>query len=208
MQQIKLTESLTWAKAYLAKPGYARAIFPSLLSHRYLFGVLWLAVLLIITACGATEPPQDIALEAQAVATATPAPVEEAAPTDSASDELSTEIIEPVSPLSPVATPEIADSAANAVEEMVKSMEIIPGSEKAVAAAIADLIQQAGVAPEAITLVSIEAQEWPDASLGCPQEDYMYAQVITPGYKVILEADGTQYNYHTNSESTVVLCQE
>jgi hypothetical protein len=39
-----------------------------------------------------------------------------------------------------------------------------------------------------ITVVSAEYTEWSDTSLGNPQEGLSYAQVITPGFKVILEA--------------------
>jgi hypothetical protein len=35
----------------------------------------------------------------------------------------------------------------------------------------------------------------------------MYAQVITPGYRIVLEADGKTYTYHT-SQSHVVLCEK
>ena len=34
-------------------------------------------------------------------------------------------------------------------------------------------------------LGSSESVQWSDASLGCPQEGMMYAQVITPGYKLV-----------------------
>jgi hypothetical protein len=36
----------------------------------------------------------------------------------------------------------------------------------------------------------------------------MYAQVITPGFRVVLEAEGKQYLYHTDQGRFVVLCQE
>jgi hypothetical protein len=36
----------------------------------------------------------------------------------------------------------------------------------------------------------------------------MYAQVITPGFLVVLEAGDERYEYHTNREGTVVLCEE
>jgi hypothetical protein len=34
----------------------------------------------------------------------------------------------------------------------------------------------------------------------------MYLQVITPGYRVILEAQGKQYTYHTDTRRQVVPC--
>jgi hypothetical protein len=36
----------------------------------------------------------------------------------------------------------------------------------------------------------------------------MYAQVITPGFLVVLEAGGERYEYHADREGTVVLCEK
>jgi hypothetical protein len=74
--------------------------------------------------------------------------------------------------------------------------------------AIEDLAGRLGLSPEAIRLVSVEPIEWSDASLGCPQPGMMYAQVITPGYMVVLEAEGRQYTYHTDTGRSAVLCVE
>lgn len=73
------------------------------------------------------------------------------------------------------------------------------------ALAIADLAQRLGLPESAITVRTVESVEWPDASLGCPRPGMMYAQVITPGYRIVLEAAGQTYEYHT-SQSHVVLC--
>ena len=50
------------------------------------------------------------------------------------------------------------------------------------------------------TLIFIEPVEWPDTSLGCSKPDRMYAQVITPGFKLVFEYQGRQYEYHTVQE--------
>ncbi len=57
-----------------------------------------------------------------------------------------------------------------------------------------------------VTFVEAIAQDWPDSSLGCPSPDALYAAVITPGYEIILEAEGQSYTYHTDSVEQVVLC--
>lgn len=44
------------------------------------------------------------------------------------------------------------------------------------------------------TLVSLEAKDFRDASLDCPQPGMSYAQVITPGHRVIVEADGRRFD--------------
>jgi hypothetical protein len=117
----------------------------------------------------------------------------------------STEIADPasLSPISPVSP------VKEAIMEKIGNIEPIKGSEKALTAAIADLTEQTGIQADKITLMSMEAVEWSDSSLGCPQEGFMYAQVITPGYLIVLEADGESYSYHTDQEgSSVVLCEE
>ena len=74
--------------------------------------------------------------------------------------------------------------------------------------AIADLVQTTSAAADEITVVNTEEVEWSDTSLGCPQPDGMYAQMITPGYLFILERDGETYEYHsgTDPEGPLVQC--
>ena len=63
-----------------------------------------------------------------------------------------------------------------------------------------------GVAPDALRVVRVEAVEWSDASLGCPQPGMMYAQVITPGYRVLVELGGRQRELHTDTRGRAVVC--
>jgi hypothetical protein len=89
---------------------------------------------------------------------------------------------------------------------------LLPGNRSADAdsqnAAADDLAKRLGITKSAIRLVLIEAVQWPDASLGCPQPGMMYAQVITPGYRIVLEVNGKQYEYHTGRGGKVVLCEK
>ncbi len=64
------------------------------------------------------------------------------------------------------------------------------------------------VTADEIKVVSLESVEWRDTSLGCPQEGMAYAQVITPGYMIVLEAGGQTYEFHTNTTDQVVPCFE
>lgn len=66
------------------------------------------------------------------------------------------------------------------------------------------LAQQLQLGLDEIEIVSVEQVEWPDACLGVYTADMMCAQVITPGYRVILEVDGEQYEYHTNIDGSFV----
>jgi hypothetical protein len=157
-------------------------------------------IALTIVACGARDSGEDI----QPISEPQTAPEAEAtvelAPTPT---NLPSEIVEPISPISPLSP--LKEPAMAPITQEVKP---IPGSEEALAAAIADLAEQSGLPADDIQLVSMEAVEWSDASLGCPQEGFMYAQVITPGYLLILEAQGQEYEYHTDRRANVVLCPE
>ncbi len=69
-----------------------------------------------------------------------------------------------------------------------------------------DLAQKLTIDVSKITVQSIEAVEWPDSCLGVVEKGVYCAQVITPGYKIILEAEGQTYEYHTNqSGSSLVM---
>lgn len=59
------------------------------------------------------------------------------------------------------------------------------------------------------SLISSEGMQWPDASLGCPKEGFGYAQVITPGYKLVFDLAGESYPVHTNADgSHIVICRD
>lgn len=63
-----------------------------------------------------------------------------------------------------------------------------------------DLSVRANVLPDEIKLISADPVEWRDGSLGCPKLGVMYIQVITPGYLIVLQAAGKQWNYHAGSD--------
>jgi len=56
-----------------------------------------------------------------------------------------------------------------------------------------------------IKVVSTEAVEWPDACLGISQEGVACAQAVTPGYRIVLEVNGKQVEYHTNQDGSVIV---
>lgn len=69
--------------------------------------------------------------------------------------------------------------------------------------AIADLAERLDVGPDEIAVQSVEATEFPDASLGVPEQGKVYAQVITPGYVIRLVVNSTVYEYHGSGERAV-----
>jgi len=71
-----------------------------------------------------------------------------------------------------------------------------------------NLAHKLGVEPEAVTVQNIEEAEFPDASLGVPEPDKRYAQVLTPGYAIQLAVEGQAYEYRASDERLVFVPQE
>lgn len=65
---------------------------------------------------------------------------------------------------------------------------------------------EAGVAEDEVQILSFAQSEWSSTALGCPQPGFSYAQVVTPGYEILLRAGEQEYEYHSNLTSNVVLC--
>jgi predicted small lipoprotein YifL len=80
------------------------------------------------------------------------------------------------------------------------------GSEPLVSQAIANLALRLQVTEAVIQVVSVEAVEWRDTSLGCPQPGMMYAQVVTPGHQIVLQVGENLYMYHTDEGELFVFC--
>lgn len=45
-----------------------------------------------------------------------------------------------------------------------------------------------------VTLISLEAQDFNNSSLGCPEPDMAYQQVVTPGHRARIEAEGRRFD--------------
>lgn len=112
---------------------------------------------------------------------------------------LQTAIGAPPSP-TPASQPTVASPAA------VSSPS--PQTNPTVQLALSQAASRLGVSQADLRVERVEAREWPDASLGCPQPGVLYAQVLTPGFLVVVSAAGKQLEYHTDQQSKVVLCQE
>jgi hypothetical protein len=71
-----------------------------------------------------------------------------------------------------------------------------------------DLSQRARVNREAIAVIEVEAVDWGDSSLGCPEPGQAYLQVITPGYRLVLTAAGEEHHYHTRDTDHAIYCED
>lgn len=75
---------------------------------------------------------------------------------------------------------------------------------QAVIAAEQALSEDLGVSVDEIDIVSYRPEEWPDACLGLAEEGEMCAQVITPGWRVVLSAGGEEYVFRTDENGEAV----
>jgi hypothetical protein len=83
------------------------------------------------------------------------------------------------------------------------SIRMLPG---ALLKARQFLAQHIQASVEQVGLVSYSQVEWSDACLGLAQEGMMCAEVITPGFQVLLSHQGQEYVVHTdqNGETTLL----
>lgn len=72
------------------------------------------------------------------------------------------------------------------------------GQQEAGQAAVNFIAVHTGRPHSGIQVVNVEAVDWPDACLGVPIPNAMCAQVVTPGYRVSLSAEGQTYEVHTD----------
>jgi hypothetical protein len=138
---------------------------------------------LVLVGCGGTQAGQN--------ENPAPSPVP-----DSVTDPQIPATEQPITSPSPV-TPVSGIKVGNETSAPRKIIELVK----------ADLAGQLNLNADQIRVIESKAVEWTDSSLGCPQPDMAYAQVITPGYWIILEADGQSYPYHTDQNEQFILCR-
>src|SRR5947209_1517667 len=79
----------------------------------------------------------------------------------------------------------------------------------AVQGALADAASHLGTGPQDLRVTQVEARQWPDSSLGCPQPGLLYSQIVTPGYLIVISSSsGKQLEYHADTRGRAVLCKE
>jgi hypothetical protein len=81
-----------------------------------------------------------------------------------------------------------------------------PALQALIETAKADLAQRLSIPVTQIDFLEATEVEWSDSSLDCPQPGMDYLQVITPGYRILLEVDGTNHEYHSNRDAYLVYC--
>jgi hypothetical protein len=80
-------------------------------------------------------------------------------------------------------------------------VELTP-AQRAAISALGDALQ---LPPDRIKVLSTEALTWRDGCMGVQRIGVLCAQGIVPGFRIALLANGTQYEFHTNQDGSVVV---
>ena len=138
------------------------------------------------TAPPATQPPAS--LQPAPTATVQPPASLQTAPTPTPTAEPNTR---PPEPAPPTTRPPEAVSP-------------VTGFEAIVDAAVKFAAAELGVDPAEITVLSVEAVEWRNSCLGVDKLGEMCMDVITPGYRVLLDVNGQEVAVHTNQDASAL----
>ena len=103
---------------------------------------------------------------------------------------------QPVSPIQGVVTP-MAPALATPYQVDLQNLIDI---------AVDDLAQRLSIPKAEIEVIAAYDVIWPDAGLGCSQSGMASAQVLTPGYLILLEHNTTTYEYHADKGTYVTYC--
>ena len=87
-------------------------------------------------------------------------------------------------------------------------MQIARESGLLVERAQADLVLRLGIDLTEIDVAGVEEAQFPDPSLGVPEPEAAYTQVITPGYVIKLAAGHRVCTYHASDGRAVHVPQE
>lgn len=71
-----------------------------------------------------------------------------------------------------------------------------------------DAAARLGISEGDVKVEQLAERQWSDASLGCPRQGVLYAQVITPGFLIVVSGAGKELEYHADERGRVVLCAE
>lgn len=82
----------------------------------------------------------------------------------------------------------------------------MPDETELIEAAIKDLAQRLLTPAENIEVVETRSVDWPNGSIGCPEEGVSYTQAIVNGTQVLLGSNGKIYDYHAGDDGDIFLC--
>lgn len=108
-----------------------------------------------------------------------------------------------LSPNSQIPSPSQSQSSASS--PLISQSPMVP---QAIAdKVLADLAQRTGKPVSAFKIESSKNENWPDSCLGLTQEGQMCAQVITPGWRIVVESGQKAWVYRTNQNGRTILLE-
>lgn len=142
--------------------------------------ILWLSLAIVLMACGnyATSVPTP-----SATPTAGITPTKTVQPTPQPTDTASPDVV-PVPTSTPL--PPTSESPTNA------------SLPEGVRAALVQIAEQQKTVLANVILISYDEVQWNNSCLGVELPDMMCLQVITPGYRIIVQVNGKPLEYHTD----------
>lgn len=81
--------------------------------------------------------------------------------------------------------------------------EVPPGARAVVALATNDLAARLGIHPSAVYVVEVVPVVWSDSCLGIHWTGQVCLQVLTPGFRIYLEAGGKLWEYHSDEGTRI-----
>jgi len=70
-----------------------------------------------------------------------------------------------------------------------------------------DLAKRLSVPVTGVSVEKAQTVVWPNASLGCPEQGMAYADVLTPGYLIVLKTEDREYEYHSSRTGGLTFCK-
>lgn len=104
----------------------------------------------------------------------------------------------PAMPTSNVAYPAPTETVASTTQVSVELEPQVKAAEQA-------LSQKYNIPIDQIKLVSTEAVTWPNGCLGVVIPGVMCTDIVVDGFRIIMDANGKQYEFHTNQNGSNVV---
>ncbi len=101
-----------------------------------------------------------------------------------------------------------SEAAATPADKVTSRQQPSAAQAPAVDAAKNALAAELGLKMDEISLKSVSEKDWPDACLGLAAPGEMCAQVIVPGYAVVLSAAGQDYTLRASQSGAIVLLEK
>ena len=89
----------------------------------------------------------------------------------------------------------------------IPSTPAAPGLQSLIEKAKEDLAERLSISITQINVLEAKEVVWPNSSLGCPQPGLAYADVLIPGYLILLNNNNQDYEYHASKSLEVNYCK-